>query len=112
MALSTPTLHHTAPLAIDTSTTAVQSAVHRPEAVSISTASPAGLPSARIVVFKQLDPPRRRLLHRLHLVQLSARLSVPVPFSSPTLDGHTYTTHLKSLKLQRECPSALYRVPR
>ncbi|KAJ7677497.1 pyridoxamine 5'-phosphate oxidase [Mycena rosella] len=30
-------------------------AVHEPEAMSLSTATPAGIPSARIVLFKQLD---------------------------------------------------------
>ncbi|KAJ7176002.1 pyridoxamine 5'-phosphate oxidase [Mycena filopes] len=35
---------------------AVQAGVHEPEAMSLSTASPTGLPSARIVLFKQLDP--------------------------------------------------------
>jgi len=30
--------------------------VHEPEAMSLSTATPSGIPSARIVLFKQLDP--------------------------------------------------------
>jgi len=32
------------------------SKVHEPEAMSLSTATPSGIPSARIVLFKQLDP--------------------------------------------------------
>ncbi|KAJ7134768.1 pyridoxamine 5'-phosphate oxidase [Mycena epipterygia] len=31
-------------------------AVHEPEAMSLSTATPEGIPSARVVLFKQLDP--------------------------------------------------------
>ncbi|KAJ7259600.1 pyridoxamine 5'-phosphate oxidase [Mycena haematopus] len=35
---------------------AVSRGVHEPEAMSLSTSTPAGLPSARIVLFKALDP--------------------------------------------------------
>ncbi|KAL0581159.1 pyridoxamine-phosphate oxidase [Marasmius crinis-equi] len=34
---------------------AVEKGVHEPEAMSLSTATPSGIPSARIVLFKQLD---------------------------------------------------------